>query len=290
MNKFKKKYEESPGQALVEFALVISAVLMMMFLIIESARILWAWNTVQHAAREGARYAITGQFDGPTCAVNFGLAKFVQGSGRDVCQDLRVASIINISHSSLTGLPLNEVSTTFEDDNYYNIEIWGADEFGQLQYDFAGIPDNPVIVRVTYRVPIITPFFTPIRDSIPVFGQEVLNNESFGSLGSGQGQPLPPNLQPVPTPGVTPSPTPSPTPSDTPTSSPTDTPTATATSTPTGLCVEIEGHVLETNDFLFVAGNINETVDIIDLTTNTVLQSVAPFAAFSGHACDPPAG
>ncbi|MCP4359343.1 MAG: hypothetical protein GY796_15120, partial [Chloroflexi bacterium] len=47
---------------------------------------------------------------------------------------------------------------------------------------------------------------------------------------------------------------------------------------------------LETNDFLFVAGNINETVDIIDLTTNTVLQSVAPFAAFSGHACDPPAG
>ncbi|HUM69989.1 MAG TPA: pilus assembly protein, partial [Chloroflexota bacterium] len=70
MNHFKQKLHHSPGQALVEFALVIVAVLMMIFLIIESARILWAWNTVQNAARIGARYAITGSWEGPECVVD----------------------------------------------------------------------------------------------------------------------------------------------------------------------------------------------------------------------------
>ena len=65
MIKFKRRFKDSPGQALVEFALMISVLLAMIFLIIESARILWAWNTVQNAAREGARYAITGQAEAP---------------------------------------------------------------------------------------------------------------------------------------------------------------------------------------------------------------------------------
>lgn len=287
MNHFKQKLQRSPGQALVEFALVITAVLMMIFLIIESGRILWAWNSVQHAAREGARYATTGSFDGTPddCPVDFGLDKFVQApdaGGRNVCTDLRLASIIATSHEALTGLPINEVTTTFEDDFYYNIEVWGANEFGQLQYDFAGIPNNPVIVRVTYMVPIITPFFRPIRSSIPVFGQEVLNNESFGQLGSTGGQALPPNLPPLPTAGVTPSPTPSPT-------GPSPTPTYTATSSPTPnpICgVQFEGLVVETQDYVQVTGEVGTVVTIQDLTDNGQQIGIGTMGGpFNGHAC-----
>lgn len=276
MTDFKKRFNDSPGQALVEFALIISVLLMMIFLIIESARILWAWNTVQNAAREGARYAITGQEEGPTCPVDFGLAKFTTG-GRDVCTDLRVASIVNRTRTGMSGLPLNEDSVIFEDDNYYNIEIWGVDEFGQLRYDFGGIPGNPVIVRVTYRVPIITPFFSAILPSIPVFGQETLNNETFGQLGgasSNEGAALPPNLPPVPTPGVTPSPTPSPTATDTPTPGPTATFTNTPTLTPTPRCdLQFDGPVVVGDNAVFITGDVGITVNIINLSTGQTIGS-----------------
>ncbi len=289
MNHFKQKFQHSPGQALVEFALVITAVLMMIFLIIESARILWAWNTVQHAARSGARYAVTGSFDGDpsNCPVNFGHAKFRQTpaqGGRNVCTDLRVASVIATSHQALTGLPLSETSTTFEDDNYYNIEVWGANEYGQLQYDFAGIPSNPVIVRVTYQVPIITPFFRPIREQIPVFGQEVLNNEAFGQLSTTGGQALPPQLPPLPTPGVTPSPTPTPLVTNTP--SPTVV-TLTPTNTPIPVCgVKFEGFVVETQDYVWVTGEVGALVTIVDLTEGGQQIGVGTLdGPFNTHLC-----
>lgn len=285
MIKLKQRFNNSPGQALVEFALIISVLLAMIFLIIESARILWAWNTVQNAAREGARYAITGQEQAPDCAVDFGLPKFVVPDDRDVCEDLRLASVIDKAHSHLAGLPLNETSTTFEDGEYYNIEVWGVDEFGQLTYDFAGLPNSPVIVRVTYRVPIITPFFTPILPSIPVFGQETLNNETFGQLGGAgnEGAALPPDLPPVPTPGVTPSPTPSPTPSDTPTPGPTSTPTFTAT--PPRCDLEFEGSAVSGNNFVFVTGNVGIDVTVVNLTTGATLGTGTLGGPFDGHAC-----
>jgi len=258
MIKIRRRLNNSPGQALVEFALIISVLLAMIFLIIESARILWAWNTVQNAAREGARYAITGQSEAPDCAVDFGAPKFTSG-GRNVCGDLRLASVIDRAHTHLSGLPLNEESVFFEDDQYYNIEVWGVNQQGQLQYDFAGVPSNPVVVRVTYRVPIITPVFSAILPSIPVFGQETLNNETFGQLGGSgnEGAALPPNLPPLPTPGVTPSPTPSPTPSNTPTPGPTSTPTQTPTFTPTPRCdIEFEGGAIAGTNFVLVTGDV----------------------------------
>lgn len=287
MKTFKRKFNQSPGQALVEFALVITAVLMMIFLIIESARILWAWNTVQHAAREGARYAITGQFDTDpadpeNCVVDFGQAKFRQ-PGRNVCDDLRVASIIYEAHDALSGLPLNETSNIFEDDEYYNIEVWGVNAQGQIQQDFGGIPDNPVIVRVYYQVPIITPFFRPIRETIIVFGQEVLNNESFGQLGTNQGSALPPNLPPLPTPGVTPSPTPTPLVTDTPTPNATNTPTP----SPTPSCgVQFEGYVIEGDNAINVTGEVNTVVTIYNFSTNpnTPITS-GTLLDRDGHAC-----
>ncbi len=287
MNHFKRKLQHSPGQALVEFALIIGALLMMIFLLIESARILWAWNTVQNAAREGARYAVTGRFETPDCAVDFAPLKFQQTpqqGGRNVCTDLRLASVIARSYQALSGLPLNETSTAFEDDNYFNIEVWGANQFGQLQYDFAGIPDNPVIVRVMYQVPIITPFFRPIRTSIPVFGQEVLNNEPFGQLSSTTGQSLPPDLPALPTPGVTPSPTPTPIYTDTPSPTPT-VPTATPTVNP--ICdVRFEGFVIESHDYVQVTGEVGSIITIVDLTENGQVIGVGTmFGPFDGHAC-----
>jgi hypothetical protein len=51
------------GQALAEFALTLPILLLLLFGIIEFARIFQAWVTLQNAARTAARYAITGQVE-----------------------------------------------------------------------------------------------------------------------------------------------------------------------------------------------------------------------------------
>ncbi|MCB9423366.1 MAG: pilus assembly protein, partial [Ardenticatenaceae bacterium] len=262
------------GQALLEFALIITVLLMMMFLIIESARILWAWNTVQNAAREGARYAITGQFNDPCNSTD--LPKFAALCDGTDTETMRVASIVNVAHEGLSGLPLNETSGIFEDDNYYQIEVWGVNDQGQIQADFGGLPNTPVVVRAFYRVPIITPLLQPIVPSVPVFGQVTMNNESFGQLGNAnQGQGVPPELPPIPTAGVTPSPTftptntPSPTPG--PTSTDTLTPTYTPSVTPSYCGLQFEGSPVAGNNYVYVTGEIGRLVTIIDVNTGLTL-------------------
>lgn len=287
MFKLRKQPNSSNGQALVEFALIAVVLFMVIFLIIEAARIMWAWGTVQNAARAGARYAITGQADRPECAV-FDMPKFTH-----ICdEDLRVASIISRTHQGLTGLPLNETSGVFEDDNYYNIEVWGGRAgTGELLPNFAGTPNSAVVVRAYYRVPIITPFFRPILPSIPVFGQAMMNNESFGQLGgaSSQGAGIPPVVL-IPTVGVTPTAT------DTPTATPTDqvpetpAPSATATATatnndPISCRVRFDRPPVADDNFVLITGDIGTFVQIINLSTGETISSQQELREFDNHLC-----
>lgn len=290
-----RRHNKSQGQALVEFALIITVLLMIIFLIIESARILQGWVTVQNAARNGARYAITGQNMNPCPTTN--LPKYV-----DRCDDLRVASVITITHQALAGLRLDEDpnSNAFRDidgnppDEYsYLIEVYGGyvDENGaQLREDFAGAPGQPVIVRAVYNVPIITPFLRPIIESIPVFGQVTMNNENFGSLGNpSQGLGLPPELGTVPTVGATPTPSATPTATNTPehVNPPTETPTQTPTATPTqDYCGALfASPPVDGQSVVRILGEaVGETVTIIDQTTGQTLGSDT-FDTVAGQEC-----
>jgi Flp pilus assembly protein TadG len=49
------------GQSLVEFGLVSLVFFMVVFGILDMARLFQSWNAVQHASRDAARYAITGK-------------------------------------------------------------------------------------------------------------------------------------------------------------------------------------------------------------------------------------
>lgn len=57
----KKKHQK--GTALVEFAIVASVFLMLLFTVIDFAIYGYIKLTMQHAIREGARYAVTGRSD-----------------------------------------------------------------------------------------------------------------------------------------------------------------------------------------------------------------------------------
>jgi hypothetical protein len=49
------------GQSFVEFALILPLLLLLILGVIEAARVIWAFITVQQAARESTRYAVTGR-------------------------------------------------------------------------------------------------------------------------------------------------------------------------------------------------------------------------------------
>lgn len=53
------------GASAVEFALVAPLFFLLLFSIVDFSAMMWANLTMQHAVREGARYAITGQSSSP---------------------------------------------------------------------------------------------------------------------------------------------------------------------------------------------------------------------------------
>ena len=56
------------GQTLIEFALILPVLLLLLFGIIEFGAAFHAWLTLEHAAREAARYAATGQYNEAYCS------------------------------------------------------------------------------------------------------------------------------------------------------------------------------------------------------------------------------
>lgn len=195
MSGIKTRRNEGTGQALVEFALIILILAFLIFVIIEGARILQANLTAQNAARAAGRYAVTGQFDASCLADN------------PPCDDPRVESIKKVAREELAGLPLAD-GAAYEDPNYYLIEVIGTDEDGNQVPDYAGIPGGPVMVRVTYRVGMVTPLTRPIAETVRVIGQVVMNNERFTQVSNTTGGDDAPVLTPFPTPGPSPTPPP----------------------------------------------------------------------------------
>ena len=54
-------FRHQKGQGLLEFALILPLLLILLLGVIEAGRVIWAFITVQTAAREATRYAVTGR-------------------------------------------------------------------------------------------------------------------------------------------------------------------------------------------------------------------------------------
>ncbi len=65
----RRRRKREGGQALAEFALIAPIFLLLVFGLIDTARLYQSWVTIQHAAREGARYGVTGRTDCDTLGV-----------------------------------------------------------------------------------------------------------------------------------------------------------------------------------------------------------------------------
>jgi len=147
------------GQAIVEFALVSMVFFLFVFGIIDFSRLFQSWVTVQHAAREGARYGVTGRTD---CNI--------ASPDRLACIDY----VAKEATAGLSGAPNNVTVTvkSWDYPNYYEPPTEGS----------AGTPCDSLEVRVDYdfqfAAPIISNVLGFVHITIP--GQERMVNEPFG--------------------------------------------------------------------------------------------------------------
>ena len=170
-----RKRGADKGQALVEFALILIVVLLFIFIIIEAGRLFQSWLTLQNAARSAGRYAMTGQFE-TDCLFVF-----------PPCLDPRVQSIKDEGRRSASGLNIDDNAVIGEPQSFVT-ELWSVDESSAWVPDFAGGSADPIRVRVTYYLPIITPLLRPIAETVRLRGQVVVVAEDFDQLGTSQAQ------------------------------------------------------------------------------------------------------
>jgi hypothetical protein len=214
----KRFSNHSRGQAMIEFALVFLLFIFVLMGVVEFARMLQVWLTIQWSAQEGARYAATGQQSvDPT---------------EDLWDSERLEAIKEEVRKRASNLKIDDDADPFSP-GYFLVTVYASDppEAGQ---EFPGGPNARVIVDVIHNYQLITPLLNAYFPYIQLRAHAEKINERFRHPGFGTPPgSIPPTVM-APTPTFTPTntPTPSLTPTETPT--PTDTPfgAPTATFTP----------------------------------------------------------
>jgi hypothetical protein len=194
------------GQALTEFALILPLLLLLLLGIIEGARIIWAYVQVQNAAREAARYAVSGQpwrrADHPEDCNS------VTGDSLGepwTCDDSeRVARVKDIAFSYGAGLGVDveagrndttsgsapEFAAYDSTPKAFGVLVKGqrsaTDADGEANY--AGKPGLNVLVQLYYNVEILDPIYRAIIPGgwMRINARVMMQNEGVDITASGQ--------------------------------------------------------------------------------------------------------
>ena len=147
------------GQSLAEFALILPVIVIIIFGLVDMARAMQAYVTIQEAARDGARYAVTGRIDcvGPSI------------QNRDNCIKQTVTDRVDGLNDAAS------ITTTYRSWDY------PAYADPPTEND-AGDQCDAVEVEVHYTYKPMTPIFSKlVGNSIPMVAKERLVNEPFGT-------------------------------------------------------------------------------------------------------------
>jgi len=201
--------EKDKGQGIAELALVLPVLLMVVFGMIEMARLVQTYLAVQHAAREGARYAVVGLPSEDECATAYGHsceARLVNG---DVCPTeysaFRTAAVKEKAREAAIGLPWDPGETNATAPRYLGVWVQGQPSFyDDALMDCPGVPGARVRVRVFFNLPIMTPILSGILPTVQVSAETEMINEGFQTWVGAQAPPVltaMPTVEPIDTDG-----------------------------------------------------------------------------------------
>ena len=235
------------GQGLVEFALILPVLLLVIFVVIELARLLAAWLAIENGARFGVRYAITGEWD-PSHCPGYPDTDCETDDEEDVA---RVPSIRDAARTGAVAILRDPTVIDVGDRGFFKVTVCSnregffyvpsnsdaptaadcLDSVSKLSVEDAGGPGNRVSVTVDFDHPLISPI---LSNFWPVLHLSATREGIVEQFRTARVVGLPATIS---GPSLTPSDTP--TPSLTPTPSPTPTNTLTPTATPTPDCSDI---------------------------------------------------
>ena len=156
----RSKRQRERGQALAEFALIAPILVILIFGFVDTTRLYQAWVTIQGAAREGARYGVTGQDDCPSATDN-----------RVACIKYWAQQRAKTLTNSSTALQITVRKWTYP--NYPNPPTEGS----------AGQQCDALEVKVEYDFSPATPLASALFGGVHITGRERLVNEPFGPCG-----------------------------------------------------------------------------------------------------------
>lgn len=134
----KKKTGSEWGASIVEFALIVPLLLLLLMAIVELGAMFWVNMTMQHAVREGARYAITGRVDLDP-----------NPNPEDRLRPAAVAEKIKLSSLGFYDSVVSDLSVTDPD--------------GNVLSGFGG-PGETVVIRLQCSWSLLTPLVRPFFD------------------------------------------------------------------------------------------------------------------------------
>lgn len=151
-----KRRHRMRGASAVEFAIVAPVLFFLVFAIVETCLLFWVNLTMQHATREGARYAITGLSD-------------LDGSSRHPQRHLAVLERIKESSMGF----YERVDPHINGVSYRNEAAMHPGMFGA--------PGQIFVLRIDCSWPVMTPFLRPFfRDGLYRFTTATtMRNEAY---------------------------------------------------------------------------------------------------------------
>lgn len=187
------------GQGLVEFAVALPLLLFIILGLLEVARWFQAYLAVHYAAREAARYAVTGQppmYGDDSCDVT---GEPVTGNPYSLPSDYdrcRVDWIKYVGRQlARQGLLLRDSVTDITKPYYLGVLVRGSPSFGAAPvYDYPGIARTKIEVTVVYNHPVTNPMLSALLPTIRTVGVSQMVNEPW----EGGGADKPPEVPPAP--------------------------------------------------------------------------------------------
>jgi Flp pilus assembly protein TadG len=113
------------GSATVEFALVFVPLIAFVFLMLNTAWVIFARATLQHAAREGVRYGVTGQTLSSSQCLGASIQQVVQQNAFGFIPSGQQGSMVSVTYYSPATLAVQTGSAATAGGNVVQVSISG---------------------------------------------------------------------------------------------------------------------------------------------------------------------
>jgi hypothetical protein len=195
------------AQGLAEFALILPVLLVVLFVLIELARVLHAWLAVENGARQGIRYAVTMEYDPSKC----GSPLLEDGTCPEAdVPEARLASIHDAAwYGSSSIVRVKETEANADQPSYFHVVVCRPEDLIDpadasspttcAPNEEPGGPGDQIVIVVEFNHPILLPILSSIAPEIRLTSKREARIETFRVPLPADEKPALPTTTPKPT-------------------------------------------------------------------------------------------